>query len=233
MIRACRRWSLAPLLPLALIAGGCAGPVKAYEFPERDYAPGDYALDTTAQTGLLWGEDTTIVTEDNRSRRLGDIVVVTISESADASEEATTQTSSESSMEAGIENFFGLVEAFAAKHPRVNKNQLIKALAKSSYKGDGETTRTGNLTATITCQVKKVMPNGDLFIEGGKTIQVNREETHLYLSGVVRPFDIDMDNTVNSNRVLDARIDFSGRGVVSDKQGPGLFHRGTDRAWPF
>jgi len=216
-----------------MAAAGCAGPVKAYKFPERDYDAGQYALDTTSQTGLLWGENTQIVTEDNRSRRLGDLVLVRIAEAADASEEATTETSSDSSVEAGIENFFGLVEAFAARHPRVNKNQLIKALARSSFKGDGETTRTGNLTATITCQVKKVLPNGDLFIEGGKTIQVNREETHLYLSGVVRPFDIQMDNTVASTRVLDARIDFSGRGVVSDKQGPGLLHRASDAAWPF
>lgn len=221
------------LLSLGLVLGACAGPIKAYEFPERNYDAGDYAQDTTSQTGLLWGDNTQIVTEDNRSRRLGDIVLVRIDEAADASEEATTETSSESSMEAGIENFFGLVEAFAAKHPRVNKNQLIKALARSSYKGDGETTRTGNLTATITCQVKKVLPNGDLFIEGGKTIQVNREETHLYLSGVVRPYDIQMDNTVTSTRVLDARIDFSGRGVVSDKQGPGLLHRANDAVWPF
>ena len=55
---------------------------------------------------------------------------------------------------------------------------------------------------------------------------------HLYLSGVVRPFDIDMANQVESGRILDARIDFSGRGVVSDKQRPGILHRALDHAWP-
>ena len=60
-----------------------------------------------------------------------------------------------------------------------------------------------------------------------------RADGHLYLSGVVRPYDIDMANTVSSSRVLDARIDFSGRGVVSDKQGPGMLHRGMDTVWPF
>ena len=218
---------------LVWLVAGCAGPVKAYEFPQRNYTPSDYAVDASSQTGLLWGENTPLVIEDNRSRRLGDIVLVRIAESANATEEATTTTSTQSSVEAGFENFFGLIEAYAAKNPNFNKAALIKALMKNAYKGDGETTRAGNLTATITCQVKQVLPNGDLFIEGGKTIQINREETHLYLSGVVRPYDIDMMNTVSSARVLDARIDFSGRGVVSDKQGPGMLHRGMDTVWPF
>ena len=215
------------------LASGCAGPVKTFEFPQRSYTPSDYAVDVSSKTGLLWGANTPLVIEDNRSRHLGDIVIVSIAESANASEEASTTTSTQSSVEAGFENFFGLVEAYAAKNPNFDKAALIKAMMKNSFQGDGETTRAGNLTATITCQVKQVLPNGDLFIEGGKTIQINREETHLYLSGVVRPYDIDMANTVSSARVLDARIDFSGRGVVSDKQGPGMLHRGMDTVWPF
>jgi len=222
-----------PLLWIATAAlAGCAGPVTTYKFPKRTYEPGDYDVDQADATGLLWGTTTPNVIEDQRSRRLGDIVLVRIDESADASGKASTKASSESEIEAGISNFFGAVEAFAARHPKVDKEALIKALYKSSFKGDGSTTRKGTLRATIACQVKKVLPNGDLFIEGTKTIQVNAEETHLYLSGVVRPYDIDMSNTVPSSRVLDPRIDFSGRGAVSDKQRPGFLHRGIDTAWP-
>ncbi len=127
----------------------------------------------------------------------------------------------------------GAVERWAEADDSINQAALIKAAMKTAFKGDGKTARNDKLEATIPCQVKKVLPNGDLFIEGGKTLQVNAEESHLYLSGVVRPYDIAMDNTVSSNRVLDARVDFSGRGVISDKQSPGLLHRGLDAAWPF
>ncbi len=215
-----------------LVSAACAGPVTTYKFPKRNYVPGEYDVDQADATGLLWGATTPNIVEDLRSRRLGDLVIVRIEESADASDQATTKTSSESDIEAGISNFFGAVEAFAARHPKVDKDALIKALYKTSFKGDGKTTRKGTLKATIACQVKKVLPNGDLFIEGTKTIQINAEETHLYLSGVVRPYDIDMSNTVSSSRVLDPRIDLSGRGVVSDKQRPGFLHRGIDAAWP-
>ncbi len=212
---------------------GCAGPATTYKFPQRHYDPGKYDSDGAVQSGLLWGEHTANSIEDLRSRRLGDIVIVRIEENANASDSASTRTSSESSMEAGLENFFGIMEKFAARHPKLTKDALIKALYKSSFKGDGQTKRKGTLYASISCQVKQVLPNGDLFIEGTKTIQVNEEETHLYLSGVVRPYDIDMGNTVLSGRILDPRIDFSGRGVVSDKQGPGVLHRGVDQLWPF
>ena len=217
---------------IVLLTSGCAGPVTTYKFPQRQYNPGNYDVDQSAENGLLWGEHTPDVIEDNRSRRLGDVVIVQIEEAADASDSADTKTSRKSGVSAGMSNFLGMMEKLAKRHKNLDAEMLVKAFFESSFQGKGETTRKGSLTATIPCQVKQVLPNGDLFIEGTKTIQINREETHLYLSGVVRPYDIDMANTVRSGRVLDARIDFSGRGVVSDKQGPGLLHRGMDLAWP-
>lgn len=227
------RWWVPILTLVAVVLGACSGPLVQYKFPERNYEPGKYAGDVAGDTGLLWGEHTANVLEDARSRRLGDLVIVRIEEAADAVGGASTKTSRKSSIEGGINNFMGVVEKFAKSHPNVDTSAMVKALFESSFEGTGETSRQGALTAMIPCQVKHVLPNGDLFIEGTKAIQINAEETHLYLSGVVRPFDIDMANTVASGRILDARIDFSGRGVVSDKQRPGLLHRGLDHVFPF
>lgn len=220
------------LLGLWLATTACAGPATNYKFPKRDYEPGEYAVDEATQNGLLWGEHTPNVVEDNRSRRLGDLVIVRVEEEADAQDSARTKTSKKTEVNGGISNFFGLAEKLSKKYPDLDTSALVSAMFQSSFNGEGETSRAGNISATIPCQVKQVMPNGDLFIEGTKSIQINHEETHLYLSGVVRPYDIDMANTVSSQRVLDARIDFSGRGVISDKQSPGLLHRGMDLAWP-
>lgn len=222
------------LLALALVyLCACSGPVTTFKAPKRVYHPSQYDVDVSEENGLLWGEHTQTSTEDNRSQRLGDIVVVQISESANATNSAATNTSSDSTTQAGVSNLLSLVEKWAAARPDVDKGALVAALYKSAYNGQGQTNRNDSLTATIPCQVKQVLPNGDLFIEGVKTIQVNREETHLYLSGVVRPYDIDMSNAVSSQRVLDAKIAFSGRGVISDKQGPGFMHRILDKIWPF
>ncbi len=226
------RTAIVLLVGIFVALGACSGPIVRYKFPQRDYAPSKYANDASGGDGLLWGEHTANVLEDARSRRLGDLVLVRIEEAADAVNNATTKTSRKSTVEGGINNFLGLVERFAKRHPGIDTTALVKSVFQSSFEGDGSTKRGGTITAMIPCQVKQVLPNGDLFIEGTKTIQINHEETHLYLSGVVRPFDIDMANTVASGRILDARIDFSGRGVVSEKQRPGLLHRGLDHVWP-
>jgi flagellar L-ring protein precursor FlgH len=81
--------------------------------------------------------------------------------------------------------------------------------------------------------VVEVFPNGNLRIEGGKTITVNREEQIIVLTGIVRPNDISSQNIINSKYVLDAKIAYTGKGVISDKQGPGWMTRILDNVWPF
>ena len=76
------------------------------------------------------------------------------------------------------------------------------------------------------------MPNGNLFVEGHRVILVNREEQHLYVSGVVRPIDIDDQNAIDSSRVAEAHIEFVGQGVVSDAESPGLIQRGAGSVNP-
>ncbi len=62
---------------------------------------------------------------------------------------------------------------------------------------------------------------------------INEEESHLYISGVVRPSDIQADNSVSSNLIADAQVEYTGRGPVADKQRPGWFTRFFDWVWPF
>ena len=81
--------------------------------------------------------------------------------------------------------------------------------------------------------MKRVLRNGDLFVEGTKIVMVDNEEHHLYVSGVVRQADILADNSVLSSRVADAEIEYAGRGDVSDQQRPGWLSRILTAIWPF
>jgi flagellar L-ring protein precursor FlgH len=62
---------------------------------------------------------------------------------------------------------------------------------------------------------------------------VNQEEQHFYISGVVRPIDIDQENSVKSSKVADAEVEFVGRGVLTDNQKQGWFSRFLGWIWPF
>jgi flagellar L-ring protein precursor FlgH len=117
--------------------------------------------------------------------------------------------------------------------PGIDVNATGEGTGESSFQGGGSTNRSERLVATVATVVKKVLPNGNLFVEGHRVVLVNQEEQHLYVSGVVRPIDIDQENSIVSSRIAEAQIEFVGRGVVSDNQNQGVVGRFLHFLWPF
>ena len=68
---------------------------------------------------------------------------------------------------------------------------------------------------------------------GGVQVLINNERQHILLSGVIRPEDIQQDNSIASNLIADIRVAYSGTGVITDKQRPGWLGRIIDVVWPF
>lgn len=186
-----------------------------------------------ATAGSLWSERSGDLFGDIKARGVGDIVTVAIYERASASKEANTSTSRNSSSAAGLSRFFGLEENLAAINAGIDPTQLIDTSYQSDFDGSGKTSRQENLVATLTVQVTEMLPNGNLAISGGKNVTVNREEQLIRLSGIIRPADISEHNVVDSKNILDARIAYTGKGVISDKQGQGWLMRILDHVWPF
>jgi flagellar L-ring protein precursor FlgH len=218
------------LLLLALSLIGCAvekTDIKTAGFEEPPMRPAaDYS------NGSIWQSNSGGLTDDLKARRRGDIVTIVISETASASKQANTDTSRDSTMGAGIPNLMGLEKLGIFKN-NLDLANIIKANANSSFKGAGSTSRQENLNATITARVTEVLPNGNLMIEGRRNIKVNEEDQIIVLEGTVRSRDIAPDNTVNSIYVADARISYSGRGIISDRQSPGWLMNIIDKVWPF
>ena len=109
----------------------------------------------------------------------------------------------------------------------------IGASSQNAFDGKGSTGRDSTIDAVLTCEVIEVQPGGNLRVWGWKQVRVNREIQYLVVEGIVRPRDIQMDNTIASNLLAKAKIEVTGSGVVADKQGPGLGTRLLDRLWPF
>ena len=166
---------------------------------------------------------------DHRAWRPGDILVIEVEEEADAQRGADTSLSRESSTSAAIQRFLGLVGTLQA----AGVDPSLAIDTSSRFTGGGQTSRTERLTATVPAMVRKILPSGNLFVEGHRVVLVNEEEQHFYISGVVRPIDIDEDNSVKSTRIADAEIEFTGRGVITDTQRQGFFARYFGWLWPF
>lgn len=202
----------------------------------RDYAGGAYAQADPASrpaNGSLFSDAVAGYLEDTRAVRVGDLVVVVIDEQANARGGATTRTLRESSHESGLTNVLGLIPALRTAYPELDPSQLLAFASRTSFNADGNTARTGALDGNVAVRIVREMPNGDLFLEGTKTVRVNNEQYHLYISGLVRRADIARDNTVASSRIADAQVEFSGEGEVADTQHRGWLMRLLDIINPF
>ena len=78
-----------------------------------------------------------------------------------------------------------------------------------------------------------LFPNGNLRIAGKREVVINNERQILILTGVIRPEDIQANNTIQSTYVADAKIILTGQGVAQEKQHPGWMARVLDEVWPF
>lgn len=188
--------------------------------------------------GSIWpGENSrNTLFQDLRARNVGDIVTIQITEKTSAIKEATTSTSRASTLDAGVDSVFGVPTNLGMRN-FLNQGQPFSPEVKGSYEADfdgsGKTKRSGELSAVISARVVDILPNGNLVLEGKKDTIVNNELQYVVLSGIVRPEDINEQNVVLSTMISDARIEYSGKGVIADEQRPGWLRRALDNAWPF
>ncbi|MBI1911727.1 MAG: flagellar basal body L-ring protein FlgH [Deltaproteobacteria bacterium] len=218
-----------------LVITGCATPQPKKVDISSIPVQGSSAPSTT---GSLWPGETSRNTlfQDLRARNLGDIVTIIVSEKTSAIKEATTSTSRTSSADIAVQKFLGLPLNFGMRNFLNQGNPFspeVQSSYDASFDGAGTTKRSGELSAVIATRVVNILPNGNLVLEGKKDTVVNNELQYIILSGIVRPEDITEGNTVSSQLISDARIEYSGKGVIADEQGPGWLRRTLDNVWPF
>lgn len=98
----------------------------------------------------------------------------------------------------------------------VNFLGATKFDSSNSFKGQGDASQSNSLTGDISVTVVEVIPNGNLVVRGEKWVTINQGEEVIRFGGIVRPADIAPDNSITSGKVADARIIYSGDGLVDD-----------------
>ena len=124
----------------------------------------------------------------------------------------------------GVKNFLGLGNGF---------DPSVGATNERANKGSGTTSRSGSLTGTVAATIVKINANGNFMIEGKRSVKINQEEQLMILTGVIRPSDVNYDNTINSSLIANASITYSGDGVIAEEQRVGWLYRALSYVWPF
>jgi len=188
-----------------------------------------------ASPGSLWrGESNrNMLFTDNKAVYQGDIITIVVNETSSAKNDASTNTARSTSHEAKISALLGLDTSILKRNANMGGEIAAGGTSTSSMKGSGDTNRGNTIKMNIAGRVVKVLENGNLLIEGRKQVTINDEDQYIVITGIIRPQDVSPDNTVDSKNIADARIIYTGAGVVTDKQRPGWGTRILDWIWPF
>lgn len=210
---------------LGLVLSGCGvGHIKDYTPKRREYEPPtecDRDLGPL-EPGQLWTTRSKNLFRDIRAYQICDILRVDIVERSSATNNAETRVGSDGALNFGAD---ALSQLRVRGPAGVDPERLLEVTSRLRSERAGETSREGDVTFSISATVKKVLTNGNLFLEGETVVLVNSEENHFYVSGVARPEDVLADNSIRSSRLADAHIEFTGRGVIAESQEPGWLAR--------
>jgi len=226
------------VLLLVIFLGGCATPDHTTHKGVVMDPPKSLPLPPAPppQEGSLWTPKSPRgLLADLKACNIGDIVTVSISETADAGDAATTKADRTAGVKVGITSLLGLsLPAFNTfTDNNISAENAVEAAVGNVSTGEGKTSRQSTFTTFLTTRVIQILPNNNLVIQGQRHMKINNETEIVTLSGIVRPEDLSNTNVVPSTKVAEARMEISGIGVISDKQRQGWFTRIMDHIWPF
>jgi flagellar L-ring protein FlgH len=236
------------MLTIVSIAGGCSSIDRLSQIGEQ---PKLSSIDNpTTQPGYkpvqmpmpkpeavsynansLWRNGSRSFFKDQRAHQIGDLLTVTVNITDQANFANETQRSRTVTEDSGITAFLGsnLLTGKTTALP----GRLLTADATSNSDGKGSVQRQETLQTNIAAVVTQLLPNGNMVVEGKQEVRVNFEMRELIVAGIVRPEDIQSDNTIDSSKIAQARIAYGGHGQITDIQQPRYGQQVMDVLLPF
>lgn len=215
--------TLAKLVLLTLTLAGCSAQREAkisesfqmnYDqvVPLKETAP-DGAIYSRSQSGFFLG--------DRRAQRVGDVITINLVETMAASKSNDSAISRKGSFSMGLPT--ALFGPLGWNIPAVRNSSNFDATTDSKFAGAGAANQSNSIQGKVTVVVTRVYENGNLWVEGQKRLTLNQGEEFVRVSGLVRPEDIGPGNTVDSSRIAQAMISYTGAGNIHDSTEQGWF----------
>lgn len=204
------------ILASSLLLTACG---SILEKPAENYTATSPVTMITAitESGSIYNSQSALsLFEDHKAGRIGDILTIVLQEDTKAKKNAETKLNKSSAVDTGMPTIMG-------RPATVNGTEILNfnIASDTEFEGKGDSQQSNQLSGTISVTVYGVFPNGNLQVRGQKFVKLNQGEEYIQISGIVRPSDIDADNQVLSTRIADARIAYSGTGVVANTNNPG------------
>lgn len=208
---------------MPVILTGCALDSLGPQPDDPDFAPAlpeeDYT--TALPSGGLFNpySSNNGLYTDTRAHKVGDLISVELEERTSASKNAGTTLGKSNDINLGAWSIGGRPVTVGGYDTSVGVNN------SSNFSGASDANQSNSLNGNISVSVVKVLANGNLVVRGEKWLMLNNGNEYIRVTGIVRSEDVSSDNTVSSQRIANARIQYGGTGDFADTQERGWLSR--------
>jgi flagellar L-ring protein FlgH len=144
----------------------------------------------------LWRNGSRAFFKDQRAHQVGDILTVKVNINDTAQFQDQTQVTRTATQDNAITNFIG-ANTIVNPAKAVLPGTIIASNSDTQSNANGSINRQDQLVTNVAAVVTQLLPNGNMVIEGKQEIRLNSEMRELLVAGVVRPEDIESDNTID------------------------------------
>ncbi len=168
------------------------------------------------------------------ARAVGDLVTIQINETTQNLVRSEIRMTKDQTITQNGSSLFNTMVTFMLGKLPFNTSRINNALQAPNFNGldnsnelnsRAEINRTTGLVDTITCQVVQILPNGDLMVQGQKTVQGSKERTDLIVTGIIKPYYLNRNNQISSNMVANFQMMQGGKGIISRQQNDGIANK--------
>jgi len=215
---------------ITLSISGCASnPTPVHDPKFTPVYPVSSASPVQTNGSIYRASGNYLIFEDPRAHNIGDLLTILLEENTDASKTTSTSTTKDSSYSMATPTIAG--KPFMPRGQDFFNNSFTSA---GEFTGDGSTSQSNSLKASITVTVVEILANGNLMVRGEKVMTINQGDEFIRVSGIVRPVDISPANTVSSAKIANAEIIVGGNGTVANAGKQGWLGRFFNSEWwPF
>lgn len=207
-------------------------PKYVEELPEKDF------IEEFPKLGSLFGQGERPMFADRRAMRVNDILLIKVNENSNASFSAqkTYNGTQGGNLNAPIVNYTGDNQEITQRTEDFKNGSAFNMTlsnSNSNFNGSGSQNRNENVKFEISARVIKVLNNGNYYIEGTRQVMVDGEKKIMLLSGVIRPYDITSDNSIESKFISELKLNYTSEGDISNKRHKKWGAEELEQAWPY
>lgn len=211
------------IILILAVFSGCSASKEELAFEKPEIQIPRKSPEPLKNKGSLYSVQGTSLFADKKDLQVGDIIQIVISEDLTSKSNNKRELTStrDNSLGGGLlaatgTNTLGGTVGSATNKFNSNLGVNFETNSSASDKGKVKTELDETFATTISAIIEETYQNGNYYIKGKKEMLIEGQRQEIIVSGVIRPYDITSDNSINSSQIADLKLLYDKDGTESD-----------------